>query len=58
MDIGVEKWTRCWLHGWLDELFGDSCFLGLSMIGISGEWFVVIVHIFSDFVHCLVSGAT
>ena len=34
--IGVEKWTWCWLRGWLDRFFGESCILGLSMIGISG----------------------
>ena len=28
--IGVAKWTRCRLHGWLDGI------LGLSMIGTAG----------------------
>ena len=58
MAIGVAKWTRCRLRGWLDGLFGESCILGLFMIGIDGLWFVVIVHIFSDSVCFRVSGAT
>ena len=36
VDIGVVKWTRCRMHGWLDGLFGESCILGLSMIGTAG----------------------
>ena len=36
VDIGVVKWTRCWMHRWLDGLFGESTILGLSMIGIAG----------------------
>ena len=34
--IGVAKWTRCRLCGWLDGLCGESCILGLSMIFIVG----------------------
>ena len=34
--IGVAKWTWCRLCGWLNGLFGESCILGLSIIGISG----------------------
>ena len=34
--IGVAKWTRCQLRGWLDGLFWDSTVFGLSMIDIAG----------------------
>ena len=32
VDIGVAKWTRCWLHGLLD----GSYILDLSIIGTNG----------------------